>query len=369
VSCIAFLTLPEPGHILPTLRVAELLRAQGHEVFYFVPPELEPFFRSRGFQCQLMLEAILPRRGTDNLFGVTFGDITMDLVCAHLKATGTKIFDLLVPDLRTRDFDLLLCDPTISCGHDLMLGQQLGRPVITLNTSFLEPEQIPPHHREGTQIVLCPREFGIPPNDRAALAEDGWIFYGEPSLFRGRGTMPFPWNDIRDTSQLIYCGFGSQIARYPEAPRVIQAIMEACSRLPSCQLVVAAGDLLASLNSVPIPPDTVLVRTAPQLDLLARAKLFITHGGPAGVKEGIMSGVPMLVIPFDLDQPGNACRVEYHSLGLCCPPTDCDPQTIRYLLSDISSNRHITNGMNRMQAIFLEREAQAPAVRFIASRL
>jgi UDP:flavonoid glycosyltransferase YjiC (YdhE family) len=365
---VAFLPLPEPGHILPTLRTASLLQQRGHEVFYFSLLEFKPFFRTCGFDCHSILETLFPKQGGEDLFSATFGDVTTDVISAHLEATGKNLLEALIPALSSRNFDLLLCDPFVTGGDNSSLQERLGRPVLAFNGFFI-PEQSARHESEGPEIVLCPREFGIPSERGQELSKSDSIFYGEPSIFYERPRTKFPWHELRSDRQLIYCGLGSQIPRYAQALDVLGAVIEACATMQSHQLVVAAGQLTETLRSRDLPRNVILTRSAPQLDLLARVKLFITHGGFSGIKEAIVTGVPMLVVPFDLDQPTNALRVEHHRLGRSCLPEKCSSQTLRDLISEIPCDLGITRGLNKMREIFVDRERRAPAAKLILSLL
>ena len=64
-----------------------------------------------------------------------------------------------------------------------------------------------------------------------------------------------------------------------------------------------------------IPSNTIVVRTAPQIDLLKRAALCITHAGLNTALEALAQGVPMVAIPVGFDQPGVAARIAYHGVG------------------------------------------------------
>jgi UDP:flavonoid glycosyltransferase YjiC (YdhE family) len=63
------------------------------------------------------------------------------------------------------------------------------------------------------------------------------------------------------------------------------------------------------------PANVVIVSEAPQVELLKRASLMVSHGGVTGLKESAFMGVPMLLIPIHYDEFGNAARVVYHGLG------------------------------------------------------
>jgi len=72
---------------------------------------------------------------------------------------------------------------------------------------------------------------------------------------------------------------------------------------------VSLGDL------GPIPPNTIVVPAAPQIELLKRAALCITHAGLNTTLEALGQGVPLVAIPIGYDQPGNAARIAYHRVG------------------------------------------------------
>jgi len=58
----------------------------------------------------------------------------------------------------------------------------------------------------------------------------------------------------------------------------------------------------------------------PQVRLLRRAALAVTHGGNNSVTEALTCGVPMLVLPFSTDQFAGAAAVENAGLGLALDP-------------------------------------------------
>ena len=58
-----------------------------------------------------------------------------------------------------------------------------------------------------------------------------------------------------------------------------------------------------------IPDNLLIMPRVPQLDVLKRASLYITHSGQGGTSESIHYGVPMVCIPVMGDQPAVAYRV------------------------------------------------------------
>src|SRR5262249_31080385 len=64
-----------------------------------------------------------------------------------------------------------------------------------------------------------------------------------------------------------------------------------------------------------IPSNVFAVRRAPQIELLKRAALCITHAGLNTALECLAHGVPMVAIPIAYDQPGIAVRIAHHGGG------------------------------------------------------
>jgi UDP:flavonoid glycosyltransferase YjiC (YdhE family) len=68
---------------------------------------------------------------------------------------------------------------------------------------------------------------------------------------------------------------------------------------------------------------------APQLELLRRATIAITHGGLNSALEGLGQGVPLVVIPVSFDQPGVAARVRWVGAGEFIPSSEIKAHRLR----------------------------------------
>jgi zeaxanthin glucosyltransferase len=69
------------------------------------------------------------------------------------------------------------------------------------------------------------------------------------------------------------------------------------------QVVLSVGKNLNPHSLGPTPSNTLVVRSAPQIELLKRAALCITHAGLNTVLESLAQGVPMVAIPIAYSQP------------------------------------------------------------------
>ena len=103
-----------------------------------------------------------------------------------------------------------------------------------------------------------------------------------------------------------------------------------------------------------------MVGYAPQLELIRRAALTISHGGLNTALESLEQGVPMVVLPVAYDQPGVGARVEWTGVGRSIPvgrlTVDCLRDAVRIVLGDpayrerasrMQSSIEAADGLNR----------------------
>ncbi|MEN0015952.1 MAG: nucleotide disphospho-sugar-binding domain-containing protein, partial [Solirubrobacteraceae bacterium] len=104
---------------------------------------------------------------------------------------------------------------------------------------------------------------------------------------------------------LIYVSLGTL---YNDRPAFYRACIDALA-LPGRPLVLSIGARTDRAELGPLPPGVHVTRFAPQLELLRRAELFVTHGGMNSVHEALWHGVPMVVFPQAADQPVVGARI------------------------------------------------------------
>jgi UDP:flavonoid glycosyltransferase YjiC (YdhE family) len=158
------------------------------------------------------------------------------------------------------------------------------------------------------EIAQQPAFFDFP----RAQPEPRLHFTGPWHAAGGTGDVPFPWERL-DGRPLVYASLGTLQNRLVE---MFTAIAAAIAPL-DVQLVISLGaaDQDAAAVAARCPPDTIVVPIAPQLALLDRATLAITHAGLNTALESLARGVPMVAIPITNDQPGVARRLEWLGVG------------------------------------------------------
>jgi UDP:flavonoid glycosyltransferase YjiC (YdhE family) len=99
-------------------------------------------------------------------------------------------------------------------------------------------------------------------------------------------------------------------------------------------------DIVASVNELAedpafvrrVPEGVVLAHYVPQLALLDRADLMITHGGANSVAECLSRGRPLVVVPICNDQPLQARFLAQSGAGAAIAPQDFTTERCRSIV-------------------------------------
>lgn len=118
--------------------------------------------------------------------------------------------------------------------------------------------------------------------------------------------------------KLIYVSLGTAQLAEKEGTeeQFFNKLIEVSRKQPNWRLILAVRPEL--VDKFICPPTAFVFARVPQLHILKRADLFITHGGLNSVLESILHHVPMLVYPLNTkwDLPGYAARVVAHGVGV-----------------------------------------------------
>ncbi len=350
------------GHLNPTMSVARELERRGHRVTFYTRVSTRKKIESAGFTCRpfavesATVENIAAeQKELAELTGIAALRHTIAIIARRTEACLAE-----VPGMMEHDgVDVILGDQV--CREAATIAEQTGRPFVLLcNALALNPEPdipafcttwaykpsvwrrlrnrvvdrllqaitgplrapIDEHRRKMgfapvrhyldyktpplLEITQLPREFDFP-----RLNPPANFHYTGPAIDGSvREECHFPFDRL-DGRPLVYASMGTLQNRLTP---VFQAIAGACEG-SGVQVVLSLGGGCKPESLPKLPGDPIVVEFAPQLELLKRAALCITHAGLNTTLESLACGVPMVAIPVTNDQPGVASRIKYSGTG------------------------------------------------------
>src|ERR1041384_1255796 len=380
MATIQFMIWPAQGHLNSTFNLAKSLKSHGHAVVYSQLFVFEQYIRAEGLDFTPFLAELVPQNyqadqgNPDHKIALhdQLGLLIKQYAITHRKT----VFEFLQKELgaifQRLKTQLLLMDTT-SASPLLPLRRESDPPCIMLNTNLRNPYD-PVTLRLASDmptLFLCPQEFDLP--HQQTLPQ---FHYVEAScdLLR-KQTNAFQWDRIDEDKKLVYCSLGTQSHRSDQGTNhalhrqmvkhFLEAVINAIAVRPDWQLIMTLGIDFRAEDFHPLPPNVLLVSEAPQLEILKRASLAITHGGFSTVKECIFFGVPLLVFPTREDQPANAARVEHHGLGMVADIETASSESIGSVIDKIDGDPGFKSRINAMREVFLRVEREEPAVTII----
>jgi len=183
---------------------------------------------------------------------------------------------------------------------------------------------------ELAAITQTPKEFDFPIPE----LPPGFHYAGPLHDNEGREPVPFTWEKLSG-NPLIYASMGTLVNGLKSVYRII---LEAVGEFPEMQVVLSVGRNVDPNDLGPIPTNTIVVPVAPQIGLLKRATLCITHAGLNTTLEALAQGVPLVAIPIGYDQPGIANRISYHGVGEFVDIGDLTARRLSELIAKVTSN-------------------------------
>jgi hypothetical protein len=162
---------------------------------------------------------------------------------------------------------------------------------------------------------------------------------------------------------LVYCSLGSY---WSTDQAFLQRVLTAFEREPEWDLVIGLGGKLAPEALGPTRSGVLLLRWAPQLDVIASADCCLNHGGIGTINECATYGVPMVVYSTShVDQDGCAARVHWHRLGIRADKNADGPDDIRRNIRHVLNDPVIRHNLGVIRERLLQVERDNLALEII----
>jgi len=349
-----FLSLPLTGHINPSLPLVRELAARGDKVVYYATDGFAGKIEESNAQFRSYRNAFLAdlRHLPEHLHELSW----------LLMRTTAEVLDHELEVFRAERPDYLIADSVAPWGQ--WAGQILGVPVVTsvstfafnrrvlafavahgvrpksarrvlskmwhIAKAFMLGRQLRRRYgvggtgimglvsgRSALNIVYTSRYF----QPCAETFDNRFQFVG-PSISTLNAasnrnapgnlnqTARFPWEQVRHPV-VVYVSLGTL---FNTDATFYRSCFDAFQG-QDLQVIMTLGSVSKESLGV-APPNFIVQAHAPQLDVLGRAAVFVTHGGMNSVSESLYHGVPVLVIPQMSEQEIVGRRVEEVGAGL-----------------------------------------------------
>ena len=386
----------ETGHLTPMLALGRELQRRGHDVTVFQVLDAQKKVLTAGLNCQLIGQSefpldSMPQRYAElgKLSGIAGVRYSIQMVQQITAMTLREIPDaitalgveaLLVDQVARggRTIAEFLDIPFVSICNCLIFNREasappgfttwsynpawwaslrnhlgyslierVAQPLKELVNEYRQEWKLTPfstpndEYSQLAQLSQQPVEFEFP---RTSLPSC-FHFTGPYIDSASREPISFPFEKL--TGQpLIYASMGTLQNRQQE---IFHCIAEACMGFDA-QLVISLGGA-GSPESLPeLPGSPLVVGYAPQLELLQRTTLTITHAGLNTTLESLINGVPMVAIPITNDQPGVAARLAWTGAGEVVPLSRLSIPKLRRAVQRVLAEDSYKQNALRLQA-------------------
>lgn len=357
---ILFVNLPFSGHTNPTLELAKTFVSLGHEVTYVHSPDWKNKIERTG--------AVF----------VPYDGYPATLTTSQKETKSWSAAYRTVQRIG-KDFDCLIYEMLFLPGK--AVADQLGIPAFRLFSTFTLNEKV--LHDFGktggwymTFIfrypLLCKivsqilkKKFNLrygniakemtdnaPKLNFTYTVKEFQIYLGDFDSSRykyvgasigSREEKEFDFSKIENP--IIYISLGTLLNT---SVKFFRKCLDAFRNQP-VSVVMSIGNVVKMEQLGKIPDNFFVYPFVPQLEILKKASLFITHGGMNSVNEALYYGTPMLVIPVGNDQPTVARRIETLHLGKYMKQKDIDADSLRLSAMEILNNNSYKDTLREFQ--------------------
>jgi MGT family glycosyltransferase len=354
---VAFMPFPAFGHINTTLPIAAELVRRGHRVTFATNSRFEPLAAATGADV-LRYESWLASRKLPDTVDAEYMvhepvrsiDEAIATVPVYEEGFAGDIPDVLLYDVST-----------FAAGR--VLARKWKRPAIELFATFASNEQysltqeigslyadeIDPRHpalidffvKQGQLLKdhglegVTLEEFNAPADDANLVFlprafqpaeetfDERFAFVG--ASIGARSGEP-EWEEPEPGRPVALVSMGSFGLGHQAG--FVRACLEAFAG-SDWHVVVSAGENVDRDALGPVPGNVRLMSWVPQLSVLERADVFVSHAGMNSVMESLYYGTPVVAVPHMPEQRLIARRLAELGLGVQVPEEEAGAERIR----------------------------------------
>jgi MGT family glycosyltransferase len=348
------MSIPQHGHVNPSLGIVEELTNRGHRVTYAINDEFASQVSMAGAEPVLYYSTLPSASGSEPKQGSSFTrvrqlflDETIAVTDQVERAYHNDRPDVIVYDMQSIYAQVLAKKwgiPYVQLSPTQVIFSGLDEDSTVLSTgkhAALRDRYNTYFSAQGVELtfdsmfapprVICtfPRSL----RHRIEGTSGSHEFVGPIITDREFQGSWQPSND----SPVLLISLGSILTDQPEFYR---KCMDAFAGL-AWHVVMAIGHTVEVEQLGEVPSNFEVHPWVPQARVLSRASAFITHAGMGGISEGLYYEVPLIAAPLTIEQGFNAARIEELGVGVRINALDVTADKLRASLINVTSDRRL----------------------------
>lgn len=362
---ILLINFPAEGHVNPVLGMTKAWTDRGDEVHAVTTVHYQERFERLGAHVHIHADYI-------RTLSVNEGDLDSMQPFFHATLqTSLDILELVETLSQQHSFDVVYFD---MFGAGELVRDFLQIPGIGSNPSFVLQEahfQTPLYRKDEKATHLLEEmneRFGVQPKhlmqfmkNRGELnmvytseyfqpsvdaLNDSFVFIG-PSFPKRADQHDFPL-EVLEHERVVFISMGTVLG---DTEAFFNMCIDAFADFDG-KVVIATGEKIDMSLMKEAPSHFLIKPYVPQLEVLEHTAVFVTHGGMNSVNEAIHYHVPMVVIPFDKDQPMVAKRLTELSAACALEQEHLTANQLRDTVNAVLANDTYRAGIEKIQESF-----------------
>lgn len=360
---IVFFSIPGHGHINPTLSVVRELAQKGYIIIYYSSEEFKPGIEAAGalfmpYVTKHPVDSKISRKLS--ILGEAYMKITEDMLPNLLLAVRKTQPDFIIHDgvaIWGKIIAQVLDIPAISLVTTFAFNENVSikypkltaatfinliqNPIALIKTIQMYKAVASKYHvqlqklselavnKEGLNIVFTSKYF-----QPCVDTFDATFKFVGPSIYPRMHQVDF-LEKIDQKKKMIYISIGTvnndNLSFY-------QLCINTFRDTPY-QIILSLGHRFTDADLPPIPENIVVRNHIPQLEILQKADIFISHAGMNSTNESMYYGVPMITVPQIIEQKLNALRVQELGAGIYIRKNQLMKRTLLHAVEKILATK------------------------------
>lgn len=377
------------GHINPTLALVSELVSRGEQIIFYSSDGFKKKIEETGAEFRT-INKVAQRRLHESM-SLSYSN-PKEYMLQFLSAME-MITDSILNDILKETYDYILYDaqtlPGIWVAHQSKLLSVATWTTFAystdsnVNMELTEPGDIKRKHENmamleaffqieeiansityleckyGVQLkgnfLLCPGAGNLNVVFTSCLFQRNSYMFGEhfvfvgPSFNEGNRQDDFPIHEL-EGKRVILISMGTIANRQPE---LYKKCIEAFKNFYGKVVLSIGGELLVD-EIGDIPENFIIRNHVPQIDILRRTDVFITHCGMNSTSEALYYEVPLVMLPLMNDQPSIAQRVKELGAGTLLDIKHLSVESLQKAVGEVLSDSSYKENAKKISHSFKE---------------